>query len=172
MRGPLVLPIRMRLLGTRPLEISAGRELNRGTTAIGSVHSNDADSVAHGEMVVGTWSEVHAAFPEVNLPADPGPEGYWLHWGERNGHAFIVVAGSDERGVLYGTYDLLRRVAMREDLSHLDVTERPAMPIRWVDEWDNAGPLGDPPSICPRRRQRFLARGAASFSMQAMCAKI
>jgi len=138
MRGPLVLPIRMRLLGTRPLEISAGRELNRGTTAIGSVHSNDADSVAHGEMVVGTWSEVHAAFPEVNLPADPGPEGYWLHWGERNGHAFIVVAGSDERGVLYGTYDLLRRVAMREDLSHLDVTERPAMPIRWVDEWDNA----------------------------------
>jgi alpha-glucuronidase len=49
----------------------------------------------------------------------------------------LAVAGGNERGVLYGVFALLRRIALGEPLEKLDVLEAPYAPVRWINHWDN-----------------------------------
>jgi alpha-glucuronidase len=79
-----------------------------------------------------------AHFSRVQLPAHLAPHGFWLKRTVWNGQPLVIVAGSNEHGALFGAFDLLRRIRAGQDLSHLDAIDAPAMPIRWVDEWDNA----------------------------------
>ena len=50
----------------------------------------------------------------------------------------IDIVGGSDRAVLYGVFAFLRNLAQGADMSKANLRERPAMPIRWVDEWDNA----------------------------------
>src|SRR5581483_5212399 len=61
-------------------------------------------------------------------------DGYWLRTAPMNG---IKLIGSSDRGVLYGAFALLRRIALGHSLDKLDVHESPYASIRWVNEWDN-----------------------------------
>src|SRR6185312_903552 len=45
-------------------------------------------------------------------------------------------AGNDH-GVLYGTFALLRKIALGEPIRDLDETQTPYAPVRWVNQWDN-----------------------------------
>src|SRR6185437_3201380 len=63
--------------------------------------------------------------------------GYWLKAATVNGRSLLLVAGQDERGVLYGAFALTRKMALHERLDHLDEESNPYAPIRWVNEWDN-----------------------------------
>jgi alpha-glucuronidase len=127
------IPTSIRALGTSVLEQSAVEELQRGIAGM-----TDAKTASGGETVVGTLDEVRTAFPGLTVPAHIAAHGFWLKRTLWHGQPLVVVAGSNEHGALFGTFDLLRRVATGADLSHLDAIESPAMPIRWVDEWDNA----------------------------------
>jgi alpha-glucuronidase len=49
----------------------------------------------------------------------------------------IVITGSDDRGVLYGAFALLRKVALGESVANLDEKSEPRVPVRWVNHWDN-----------------------------------
>jgi alpha-glucuronidase len=49
----------------------------------------------------------------------------------------LLIAGAGERGVLYGTFEVLRRIASQQSIKSLDVVENPAAPIRWTNEWNN-----------------------------------
>jgi alpha-glucuronidase/polygalacturonase len=56
----------------------------------------------------------------------------------------LVVAGSDPAGVVFGTFDLIRRIQTGQDPRELDVLENPAIPIRMVDHWSYfRGVFGD-----------------------------
>ncbi|MFZ1938533.1 MAG: alpha-glucuronidase family glycosyl hydrolase, partial [Terracidiphilus sp.] len=129
------IPASVRALGDDALEQSAAQELQRGIA--GLTGAQPAADPAKGETVVGTLDEVRKAFPA--LPAAPhlGPHGFWLTRTVSHGHPVVIVAGSNEHGALFGAFDLLRRIATDENLTHLNVIDAPAMPIRWVDEWDN-----------------------------------
>jgi len=125
-----LIPAKARALGRGVLEQSAVSEIQRG----------GATSSA-GEVVLGAADEVIRAFPNLHVPADLGPDGYWLYWnGVEGGKKQLIVTGGDRRGVLYGAFALLRWPAMGLKDDHLAhrLLSRPAMPIRWVDEWDNA----------------------------------
>ena len=50
----------------------------------------------------------------------------------------IDIIGGSDRAVLYGVFAFLRKLAQGTDMSKANLREHPAMPIRWVDEWDNA----------------------------------
>jgi alpha-glucuronidase len=121
-------PEAVRALGKGPLEQAALEELRRG---IGR-HKESS------EIVIGTVDEVVHAFPALRVPTAraPGPEGYWLYREPDNKH--LVIAGADERGVLYGAFALLRLRGEGQTLGGEVVRSTPAMAIRWVDEWDNA----------------------------------
>ena len=56
----------------------------------------------------------------------------------------VVVAGRIPAGVAFGTFDLMRRVQIGQDLLALDVLENPQVPIRMVAHWSYfRGLLGD-----------------------------
>jgi alpha-glucuronidase len=124
----------VRALGSQAVEKSAAQELTLGISQMTGTQSvPDA-----GETIVGTAEEVRHEFPLLAVPRNLQKEGYWLGRTVSHGHPVVIVAGADERGTLFGAFALLRLVATRADLTHLNVREGPAMPIRWVDEWDNA----------------------------------
>jgi alpha-glucuronidase len=129
------IPASVRALALSMLEQSAAQELQGG---IDTMTGEKADGAGNGETVVGTLDEVRAAFPGLAVPAHLAPHGFWLKRTLWHGKPLVIVAGSNEHGALFGAFALLRRIAIGEDLSHLDVTEAPAIPIRWVEEWDNA----------------------------------
>jgi alpha-glucuronidase len=126
------VPQSVRALGHSVLEQSAVEELQRGIAGMTGAKT------AGGETVVGTLDEVRAAFPGLAVPAHIAAHGFWLKRTLWRGKPLVIVAGWNKHGALFGAFDLLRRIATDADLSHLDATENPAMPIRWVDEWDNA----------------------------------
>ena len=145
--GQTAIPLQIRVLGDSPLKRSASLELHRGISRFAGPSTTMSITIngqfvkgpdfARGEMVLGTAKEVQQAFPELAVPSDLLPEGYWLRWTSSHGHPIAIIAGGGERGVLYGAFAFLRFLATDQDLTHLDLRSQPAMPIRWVDEWDN-----------------------------------
>jgi alpha-glucuronidase len=131
-RAPV--PAHVRALGTGGLEESAAQELALGIASITGALPDQSS----GETVVGTVEEVRKEYPSLPVPQSITSEGFWLDRTLWHGHPLVVVAGADERGVLYGAFALLRRIATGADLTQLNLSDQPAMPIRWVDEWDNA----------------------------------
>jgi alpha-glucuronidase len=139
----------VRALGTDAIEESAVQELRRnlGDLATASSLTARPQAAFGGETVVGTAEEVRKAFPDIPVPTNLEPDGFWIYsapcsdhyngCGERN---LLVIAGGDERGALYGVFALLRFAASADlgKARHEDPWRgHPAMAIRWVDEWDN-----------------------------------
>ena len=147
----VLYPRDVRALGTGAIEASAVQELRRnlGDLATGPFHSFSARAKAAfgGQTIVGTVEEVRKAFPDIHIPADLEPDGFWIysapcsdHYNGCGEHNLIVITGGDERGALYGAFALLRFAApadLGESRPENPWRGRPATPIRWVDEWDN-----------------------------------
>jgi len=72
---------------------------------------------------------------EIVLRTSAGlkPDGYSL----KTNDGKIVITGADDRGVLYGAFALLRKVALGESIAALDEKSEPRVPVRWVNHWDN-----------------------------------
>ncbi|HOV26912.1 MAG TPA: alpha-glucuronidase family glycosyl hydrolase [Pseudobacteroides sp.] len=49
----------------------------------------------------------------------------------------IIVAGKTDRGVLYGTFTLLRLIATNTELDGIMRLENPSNPLRIINHWDN-----------------------------------
>ncbi len=145
--GQTAIPLQIRVLGDSPLKRSASDELRRGIRSLTGPSVTIASSINgqivigpdfdKGEVVLGVAKEVQQAFPELTVPSNLAPEASWLCWTSSHGHPIAIIAGGDERGVLYGAFAFLRLLATGQDITHLDLRSQPAMPIRWTDEWDN-----------------------------------
>jgi alpha-glucuronidase len=142
----MIIPLQMSALGGGTLEQSAIAELKRSVADVaqGRLSARSKDAFA-GKTVVGTVEEVRKAYPNVPVPTDLAPDEYWVYSKEsgRPADRVLIVAGGDERGALYGAFALLRLPATTEigkvpDLSQHPLRSRPAMAIRWTNEWDNA----------------------------------
>jgi len=115
---------------------SAQNELAHGLTGmLGKALHTQSRIPDESAFVLGTTTELQPRFPELRKARLTG-NGFQLRTIHRN-HTYIVIAGADERGILYGTFALLRRIAQLQDISNLDDKESPSAPIRWVDQWDN-----------------------------------
>jgi alpha-glucuronidase len=130
---PLNLPTNVRALGHSPLEESAVVELRRGLISLSGAPLEQGPNT----IQLGTVAEMRANGHTVIAPA-LGPEEYFISWKAGELTRELDVVGGSDRGVLYGVFALLRSVAQGVDLSRTKLREGPAMPIRWVDEWDNA----------------------------------
>jgi alpha-glucuronidase len=98
------------VVGNSALLESARQELMRG------FHTPTAQAIVLGG-------------PAANLKLD----GYEL----KTVGGKIVITGADDRGVLYGAFALLRKVALGESVANLDEKSEPRVPVRWVNHWDN-----------------------------------
>ncbi len=90
-----------------------------------------------GAIVLGTVQAMRKVLPAIRPPADIAEDGYWLRTVVRGGHTDLLIASANDRGVLYGAFALLRKIALGETVADLDERRSPYAPIRWVNEWNN-----------------------------------
>ncbi len=133
------LRVPVRAAGEDPLERAATNELRKGLRTLDGIPANPVvDPDLSLSIEVGTRSELSREYPGAHLPSTLRPDGFWIGAVHRGHSTVILVAGGDPRGVLYGSFALRRFTAQHNALPKANVLESPAMPIRWVDEWDNA----------------------------------
>ncbi|MBD0738677.1 alpha-glucuronidase family glycosyl hydrolase [Streptomyces sp. CBMA29] len=126
--------------GGGPVQRSAVDELARGLSGLlGRRVTPRGRATGAAALVVGTPHSsplVRALVPAKAL-AGLGDEGYVIRRVTDRGRTRTVIAANADRGVLYGAFHLLRLVQTARPLERIDVTERPAAPLRVADHWDN-----------------------------------
>jgi len=132
------VPLHVRVLGHEPLENAAAKELVRGIDGLYGSRPSIISDGTEDAIVLGTAREVRSAYGSLPVPADLSPEAFWIAESHVSGTRLVVIAGGSGRGALYGAFALVRRLATTGWAPMTVIREAPAMPIRWVDEWDNA----------------------------------
>jgi alpha-glucuronidase len=49
----------------------------------------------------------------------------------------LIIRAGNDRGVLYGAFALLRKIALGESIANVDERQQPRVRARWVNEWNN-----------------------------------
>jgi alpha-glucuronidase len=121
--------------GGSPVMATARQELIRGVRGmLGRTLRIEAGTPQENAIVLGTLSELR---PPFQVAASLPPDGYLLKTVRSGNLRYTVIAGSNNRGVLYGAFALLRKMATGSPVAELDERQAPAVPVRWVNQWDN-----------------------------------
>jgi len=134
------LPAAAVMLGDSELLRTSRAELIRGVRGmLGRTLRAQQGQPTEKSIVLATIDQLRDADPRAGAeaPRSLAAGGYWIATATLDGHECLIVAGADPQGTLYGTFDLLRRIALDQDVDHLRVTEQPSAPVRWVNQWDN-----------------------------------
>jgi alpha-glucuronidase len=131
---PLSVPTRVSTLGQSVLEQTAAIELRRGLLSLsGGAPLEDGPNI----ILLGTVQEMRAHDSKSTLPSLE-PDEFFISARRGDLVREIDIVGGSDRAILYGAFALLRNLAEGTDMSKANLRERPAMSVRWVDEWDNA----------------------------------
>jgi alpha-glucuronidase len=130
---PLSVPTNVKVLGRSLVEETAAAELRRGLI---SLSGGAPLETGPNTIVLGTAQEMRARDPKISAQ-NLGPDEFVISWNKAGLVRELDIVGGSDRGVLYGVFQLLRILAQGGDVGSA-VRERAAMPVRWVDEWDNA----------------------------------
>ena len=132
------LPTVVTTLNDSTLVESARQELIRGVFGmIGRTLRIEPGVPTEGAIVLGTLARIQQAAPQWHLAANLTTDGYWLKTVRMDGVPYTIVTAVNDRGVLYGAFALLRKIALGESIGDLDEQQSPYAPVRWVNQWDN-----------------------------------
>ena len=132
------VPAVVAAMGDSRLETSAQSELIRGIRGmLGRTPRAESGIPQENAIVLGTLEQIRHHAPQWRLDIMPAANGYWLKTVTAGRIRYTVIAGSDERGVLYGAFALLRKIVLGDAIANLDEKESPYAPVRWVNQWDN-----------------------------------
>ncbi|HUA87185.1 MAG TPA: alpha-glucuronidase family glycosyl hydrolase [Bryobacteraceae bacterium] len=125
------LPAVVATLGRSPILNSAQSEIIRGIRGMTNRILRAESGVPTEDAIILTTLKLapNAWLLDPNLP----PDAYQL---KTVGH-FIVIAAANDRGVLYGAFAFLRKIAQGESIAQLDEKREPRVPLRWINQWDN-----------------------------------
>src|SRR5262245_11616107 len=128
------LPGVVTILGDNPVERSGQEELTRGIRGmLGRTLRVEARLPNESALVLGTLDEFRRAAPQLGIAANLSADGYLLKTVRANGTRHIVIAATNDRGVLYGVFSLLRKIALGEPIAELSDQQSPATSIRWIN---------------------------------------
>ena len=120
-----------------PVTRAATAELQRGLSGMLGREVATAKQVADGSILLGTPDD-QPLIAGLALPlADLGGEGYVVRSARISGQGVTVIAANTGVGLLYGVFELLRRVQTGTALGGLDIVEVPRIGLRVLDHWDN-----------------------------------
>ena len=132
------LPASIATYTTTPVAQSAERELLRGIRGmLGRTLRVQSSVPKESAIVLGTLADLKQAAPQLHLEAQLPPDAYWITTASLNGIPYTVITAANDRGVLYGAFAFLRKIALGESVERLDEKQSPHAPARWVNEWDN-----------------------------------
>lgn len=122
------LPTVIRRESNSAIAKSAEEELIRGVQGMlgTKLQSSDA-AIGEAHILLETPDELRG-IAEV---------AFRIYWSETNSQKILHIAGSNDRGVLYGVFHLLRLIALQQPIEDVHVTEEPYAPIRVLNHWDN-----------------------------------
>jgi alpha-glucuronidase len=114
-------------------------ELTRGLEGLLGVAVPAWTSVTgDGALVVGTAaSPIVSALGWNGVLQELGPEGFVIRPAQISGRRALVVASAGDRGAVYGTFHLLRLLAIGTRIDRIDVQEKPRHQLRLLNHWDN-----------------------------------
>ncbi|HEV2274538.1 MAG TPA: alpha-glucuronidase family glycosyl hydrolase [Acidobacteriaceae bacterium] len=131
------LPGKIVALGSSVIVHTAETESVRGLQSmLGRTIQVESSLPAEDSFVLGTIAQLQPQFPGWHPPALKA-EGFSLATVHEHGHTYWLVAGADDRGVLYGAFRLLEYIAEQRDPASFRDSESPSAPVRWVNQWDN-----------------------------------
>jgi len=131
------LPNEVIVLGNSPVLMSAQRELIRGIDGmlgkkLRVLHRFEG---RHTSIVLATPRHsppiVYTFHPVLRN------DDFWIATIKVRAGNSIMITSATDRGVLYGTFALLRKIAEGESLKNIQDVQRPFVPLRWVNQWDN-----------------------------------
>ncbi len=134
------VPHNLLVVGDSPLLRSARDELVRGfqrmlNEKLRIVHR---PPVERGYIFLGTNQQLHRLFPGYpSSQMDLGESGYSIGSTRCSALVCIYVTADTDRGVLYGTFALLREIAQGAPLENFSDIQVPSVPLRWINQWDN-----------------------------------
>jgi alpha-glucuronidase len=132
------LPASVVVLGDSSILSSAKGELIRGVQGmLGRTLREGKSLPGESTIVLGTVSALKTAEPSLLEQVGLRGDGFLLATAHPHGVEYLMVTSTSERGVLYGVFRLLSKIARGESISALRETQQPDAAIRWVDQWDN-----------------------------------
>jgi alpha-glucuronidase len=132
------LPGSVVALNDSPLLRNARKELLLGFLGMLGRRLQVSTGVPTGEAIVmGTVAQIRQLDESFPGGSDLPGDAYGLMYSKIKGQRSLVITGATNRGVLYGTFALLSKIARAESLAALNEVGRPSAPIRWVNQWDN-----------------------------------
>ncbi len=115
---------------------AAAAELRRGLSGLSGSSAIVQPARATGTLVLATTDD--RAVAALRLPtAALGDEGYLVRTVMLDGRRVKLVAGMNDRGVLYGAFALLRWLQQGHALAGVDLSSAPKIKLRVLDHWDN-----------------------------------
>ena len=128
----------MVVLGDSEVLGAAQQELLRGVRGmLGKTLRASKIQPTENTIVLGTLAELRAAAPALQPGNELRGDGFWLTTAKVSGFDCLIVAAATDRGVLYGVFALLNKIARHETLTSLNEFQQPFAPLRWIDQWDN-----------------------------------
>jgi len=108
------------------------------TDLFGQAPSISSSPAPGAKVVLGTpatspW--IRRKAQELNLDRVQN-DGYVIKTLKDGQDSMLVVAANVPAGVVFGVFDLIRRVELGQDTGRLEVMENPRNPIRMVNHWD------------------------------------
>lgn len=142
------------ILEDSPTAVVIKKELKlagKGMAGIESVFSKIPGK--QSSLIIGIFSNLNQSSKFKNSLQDISlkPEGFYLGYLSHDNIQSLVVIGNDDRGMLYGTFHLLRLLQTVVGLKDLPVNEAPKIRHRFLNHWDNL--------------DRTVERGYAGFSI-------
>lgn len=114
--------------------VTATADTPRTRAAIGELRAGLAGRVPRVELrILGDADAGPAAVSAEGL----GAEGYVIRTVVSGGVRRVVIAGTSDRGLLYGAFALLRYLDSGGDPARVDQRSAPRIKLRIVDHWDN-----------------------------------
>jgi alpha-glucuronidase len=128
------LPAALASFGDSPLIQSARQELLRGVRGmLGRTLRVEPGLPRESAIVLGTLDSI----PAAGLGGALKEDAYRLRTIVSGGVRYTVITAANPRGVLYGVFAFLRKIALGEPIALLDEERTPYSPVRWVNEWNN-----------------------------------
>jgi alpha-glucuronidase len=125
-------------VGDSPVLDAAERELTRGLHAMlgGDFHAT-ASTKDEPAILIGTLNAVGKLINDTISPPTLSGDGFWLSEASLGRSKCLIITAQNNRGVLYGVFAFLSKIARGESLQSLNEMQVPANSIRMVDQWDN-----------------------------------
>ena len=132
------LPATVAVFGNSPVIGTARQEMIGGIRSmLGRTLRTENRLPAESAVLLMTVADLKRALPFLSVPDQMPDDAFLLRTVKVKAESVLLITAPNDRGVLYGVFALLRRIAFHEPIDSLDEQQSPGASIRWTNEWDN-----------------------------------